>query len=573
MALVLSIVSVFAYRVGLRTLEKRAAQKLELVGDASLESVHSAIAERIHVLHVLARQAFMLNVWEDDVDNLIHEALHNTLAQSSMFADLIAMDAAQRIVATTRPSGFGQHQVLPDGTKEALTRLDDALVTRTESGELEIVVPIIYSRLDKPELLGYLRSTGSLAALLPAENGVSIALVDTKGTPLARRRDATSDGELVGSPSKAPRTLDLPLQFSEDIRHDEWSLEFASGHEDLELEAGVLLRTTVFLTLGTALVLAALVGVFSRIEAGLFRKLAHRARELASVNLRLDRSRADLVKAARVAGMSEIAVGILHNAGNALNSVNVSARQCQTHLARSSHGELAKLVEHLRAEEEGLRASLLQHPKGEAFLEYLTEITHRIATQSDQLAAELKCVAIGMSEVAALVDSQQEFASGADVLEECDAEDVLDGALLISNQVHMEGLSLEIERRNLAPGRLQLFRHRAIEILVAVIHNARQSMADAGVAHAKLTLEVAQIGDKIEFRVTDNGVGIRPEHLTEIFHHGFTTRPGANGFGLHAAINAARELGGGLRAESEGQGCGATFVLELPYRVVAEQAA
>ena len=31
----------------------------------------------------------------------------------------------------------------------------------------------------------------------------------------------------------------------------------------------------------------------------------------------------------------------------------------------------------------------------------------------------------------------------------------------------------------------------------------------------------------------DNGVGIPPENLTRIFSHGFTTRKGGHGFGLH----------------------------------------
>jgi C4-dicarboxylate-specific signal transduction histidine kinase len=60
-------------------------------------------------------------------------------------------------------------------------------------------------------------------------------------------------------------------------------------------------------------------------------------------------------------------------------------------------------------------------------------------------------------------------------------------------------------------------------------------------------------------------VGIAEENLTRIFSHGFTTKRGGHGFGLHASANAAAELGGSLSACSEGPGRGATFVLELPY--------
>ena len=67
-----------------------------------------------------------------------------------------------------------------------------------------------------------------------------------------------------------------------------------------------------------------------------------------------------------------------------------------------------------------------------------------------------------------------------------------------------------------------------------------------------------------QISVDDNGVGIPPENLTRIFEHGFTTRKGGHGFGLHSSALAASEMGGSLRAQSDGPGDGATFTLELP---------
>ena len=64
--------------------------------------------------------------------------------------------------------------------------------------------------------------------------------------------------------------------------------------------------------------------------------------------------------------------------------------------------------------------------------------------------------------------------------------------------------------------------------------------------------------------VRDNGVGIPPENLTRIFAHGFTTKPGGHGFGVHASANAAREMKGSLTVLSDGPGTGATFSLDLP---------
>ena len=79
-----------------------------------------------------------------------------------------------------------------------------------------------------------------------------------------------------------------------------------------------------------------------------------------------------------------------------------------------------------------------------------------------------------------------------------------------------------------------------------------------------LTVRVRASATTISICVADTGIGIPPENLDKIFRHGFTTKRGGHGFGLHASANAARELGGNLRASSDGIGRGATFTLELP---------
>ena len=71
----------------------------------------------------------------------------------------------------------------------------------------------------------------------------------------------------------------------------------------------------------------------------------------------------------------------------------------------------------------------------------------------------------------------------------------------------------------------------------------------------------------IRFVVRDNGVGIPTDKLEQVFAHGYTTKGSSgNGFGLHASANAAVEMGGRLRADSDGSGKGASFTLELPLR-------
>jgi C4-dicarboxylate-specific signal transduction histidine kinase len=104
-----------------------------------------------------------------------------------------------------------------------------------------------------------------------------------------------------------------------------------------------------------------------------------------------------------------------------------------------------------------------------------------------------------------------------------------------------------------------------MEILVNLIQNARQSVAEAGRPDARIVLKLARPEENtVSIEVVDNGVGIPAENLSRIFNHGFTTKQKGHGFGLHASANAATEMGARLSGHSEGPGRGATFRLEIP---------
>jgi len=86
-----------------------------------------------------------------------------------------------------------------------------------------------------------------------------------------------------------------------------------------------------------------------------------------------------------------------------------------------------------------------------------------------------------------------------------------------------------------------------------------------------IRVSIRRLGkSRVSLAVQDTGVGLPPENLTRIFGHGFTTKPDGHGFGLHSCALAASQMGGSLRAESEGIGRGATFILELPLRTGGE---
>ena len=92
--------------------------------------------------------------------------------------------------------------------------------------------------------------------------------------------------------------------------------------------------------------------------------------------------------------------------------------------------------------------------------------------------------------------------------------------------------------------------------------------------HGTVQVSLARVDAHIEMRVTDTGIGIKPDlvpHLFERFRQGdaSTTREyGGLGLGLSIVRSLVELHGGAVAAESPGQGQGTTLTVQLPLTVM-----
>lgn len=302
-----------------------------------------------------------------------------------------------------------------------------------------------------------------------------------------------------------------------------------------------------------------------RIESDRDDEVGILAREFDGMIEKLAQSRADLVKAARAAGMSEIATGVLHNVGNVLNSVNVSATLVSDRARGSSVADLKKVMDALRPNADDLAGFIARDPRGKHLFPLLDSLSQQLTSEQETILREVRALCDGIHHIKELVQAQQSHAGRAGVREMVSIAEQLEAALAITGQALPNGTPIEIHREIEEIGTAPIDRHRLMEVLVNLIQNARQSVTEAEAKPARIWLRLERVAaDRARIEVRDNGVGIRPENLARVFTHGFTTKKTGHGFGLHASANAATEMGGKLTAHSDGLGRGATFVLELP---------
>jgi PAS domain S-box-containing protein len=294
--------------------------------------------------------------------------------------------------------------------------------------------------------------------------------------------------------------------------------------------------------------------------------------ELKEAERKIEEVQAQLLTAARLAGMAEIATNVLHNVGNVLNSVNVSADLIGAQLRASKLKGLARSVALMDAHAGDLGEFLTQDSKGKLLPTYLRELARTLESEHGAITTELGALCASVEHIKQVIATQQSYAGTPRVVESAKVDELLDDALRM-HSVALTRHKVDVVKNYPTLPTLLLDRHRVLQVLVNLISNAKQALSATADKRAFITLGAALMeGPVLRITVTDNGEGIAPENLTRVFSHGFTTRKNGHGFGLHSCVLAAQEMGGSLHVHSEGPGQGASFALEIPVTVPAGSA-
>jgi signal transduction histidine kinase len=229
---------------------------------------------------------------------------------------------------------------------------------------------------------------------------------------------------------------------------------------------------------------------------------------------------------------------------------------------------LTRSIELVDAFPGGLPA-FLGTEKGKVLPSYLTSVSKRLSEENAKVLDELAAVNRHVDHIKTIVATQQSYARPSGIKEAVMVSTLIDDALHMGESSFAKH-GIEVVKDYSSALTIATDRHKLLQIVINLLSNARHALKDQRAAHPdlhgpqQLIVRVRCTESWVTITVTDTGIGIPAENLDKIFRHGFTTKQGGHGFGLHASANAARELGGSLRVASDGPGLGATFTLELP---------
>lgn len=275
-------------------------------------------------------------------------------------------------------------------------------------------------------------------------------------------------------------------------------------------------------------------------------------------------SRQKVLETAHRAGMAEIASDVLHNVGNAMNSINCAVEFLDERLHGSRIPHLERAAKLLREQAPRAADFFGQDPRGQKLIDYLVDLSDALESELRDNQTDVARLQLTVRHIGDAIASQQQHAKRTDFRQDVNLAALIHDALQLNREV-LEEAQVEVEVSMPALPDVQLNRSKMLQILVNLIRNAVQAMRDHSGEHRQLRISAELFDDgTLEVAVRDTGPGIAAEVRSKLFTYGFTTKPEGHGCGLHYCANALNEVGGSIVADSAGPGLGATFRIRVP---------
>lgn len=279
--------------------------------------------------------------------------------------------------------------------------------------------------------------------------------------------------------------------------------------------------------------------------------------------LKLKQAQDYLIHAEKLTSLGELAAGVAHEINNPIGFVSSNLETLNKYLIRIRDN----ITEYRNLGQKITDPAVSR--------EELIEIQRQIAADEahgkiDRILADLAPLVEesrdGVERVGKIVKSLRNFARSGqeDEVLPNDLNQIVDDALMILKNEIKYVANVEKELKPLLM--VACDKGQIAQVLVNILHNAVQAIQEQKRNEmGTIWINTYMDGDFAACRITDNGPGIRPEHVNRIFDPFFTTKEvgSGSGLGLSIAYGIVKKFSGDLSVENGRYG-GASFRIALP---------
>ena len=268
-------------------------------------------------------------------------------------------------------------------------------------------------------------------------------------------------------------------------------------------------------------------------------------------------------------GRLEVMDTILHNIGNAINSVAIGVGTLKEELVNSPLIErLAALSEAVKAHAEDWGDYVQHDPQGQQVRPFMLALAADFVEQNRELIRTVERVNSQTSHIVDIVRAQRGFDSKAMTSKDVNLHQAILGALrIVQDSFASRGIQTQVDCDD-APEEIRIQETQFNQMLVNLLKNAMEAIDELKESggleeQPRIGIRACIQQDFLVLEVQDNGIGIEQKNLKAIFGAGYTTKQEGSGLGLHSAANFVTGSGGKIQPLSDGHGTGTTMRISL----------
>ena len=269
-------------------------------------------------------------------------------------------------------------------------------------------------------------------------------------------------------------------------------------------------------------------------------------------------------------GRLEIVDTLLHNIGNAINSVTIGIGTVYENLVRNRLTDrLRALANAIEGHQDDFGSYVTKHPQGQKVAPFIIGLADDFMNQDKKLAETVNRVQDRAEHIADIVRMQKSLGRSSVYRKDVNLRQAIDDALtVLAESMKKRDIEIRVDCAN-TPEEIRTQESQFHQMLVNLIKNSVEAIdelaASVGLSeppfikvrcYVKLTSFILE--------VIDNGIGIEKDKFTVIFGGDYTTKGSGSGLGLHSIANFVDGLDGKIYPLSNGIGKGATMRVILP---------
>ena len=276
---------------------------------------------------------------------------------------------------------------------------------------------------------------------------------------------------------------------------------------------------------------------------------------------------ADRLNQAFAQGRLEVVDTILHNIGNAINSVAVGVDTVYAQLDDNAlASRLTALANALEAHQEDLGDYVTNHPQGRRVLPFIQALASDLHEVDADLKGTVRRIRDKTTHIVDIIRTQKAHDNLSDNRKDINLAEAFSSAInVLSESIEKRNIQVEIDCEN-AIGEIRIQESQFHQMIVNLVKNSIEAIGELDEPNEDsfIRIRARSDADSLSIDVADNGIGIGAGQAKTIFAAGYTTKLKGTGLGLHSSANFVIANGGKISALSEGFGKGMTIHIELP---------